>query len=60
MITLWVFGVILALFLFVYGMSMEDQYGIQRSNGFVAFVLPLCIIGGLTYMSNAKKNDKEN
>jgi uncharacterized protein YacL len=54
-ITMWVFGLIIASIVSIYGLNMKDQYGTPVTNGFVAFILPVIMIGLLFFFSFNKK-----
>jgi hypothetical protein len=56
-ITMWVFGLIISLVLFFWGIGMTDAYGTQSPNIFVALVVPLILIGLMFFFSFNKKNN---
>ncbi len=52
-IVVWIFGLLISFVLYVWGLNMNYP----TINAFVAFILPLLIIGGLFFFSFGKKKD---
>lgn len=52
-IVMWIFGLLISAAFYFWGISLNDYNG----NIFIAFVLPLVLVGGMLFISLGKKKE---
>lgn len=52
-VTMWIFGLIICFIIFISGLT-TGPYG-DATNPFIAFIIPLCLLGTMFFLSFKKK-----